>query len=88
MPEQAISLFRSGVPLDSPLEDDSLWDLALITPGSAMSYLFHFGQLFAKVLLYRHGLSAFKMDQYEWRTRPCSQPGWKERYNTLGSQLG
>ena len=34
MPEQA-SLFRSGVPLDSPLEGHLLWDLALITPGLA-----------------------------------------------------
>ena len=36
MPEQA-SLFGSGVPLDSPLEGHSLWDLALITPGFARS---------------------------------------------------
>ena len=36
MPEQA-SLFRSGVPLDSPLEGHSLWDLALITPGSELA---------------------------------------------------
>ena len=41
MPEQA-SLFRTGVPLDSPLEGHSLWDLALITPGSARSYLSYF----------------------------------------------
>ena len=40
MPEQA-GLFRSGVPLDSPLEGHSLWDLALITPGFARSYLFY-----------------------------------------------
>ena len=41
MSEQA-SLFRSGVPLYSPLEGHSLWDLALITPGFAKSYLFYF----------------------------------------------
>ena len=41
MPEQA-SLLRSGVPLDSPLEGHSLWDLALIVPGLARSYLFYF----------------------------------------------
>ena len=34
MPEQA-SLFRSDVPLASPLEGHLLWDLALITPGLA-----------------------------------------------------
>ena len=34
------SLFRSGFPFHSPLEGHSLWDLALITPGSARSYLF------------------------------------------------
>ena len=41
MPEQA-SLFRSGVPLDSPLKGHLLWDLALIAPGLARSDLFHF----------------------------------------------
>ena len=41
MPEQA-RLFRSGVLLDSPLEGHSLWELALITPGLARSYLFYF----------------------------------------------
>ena len=40
MPEQA-SLLRSGGPLDSPLVGHSLWDLALITPGLARSYLFY-----------------------------------------------
>ena len=39
MPEPA-SLFKSGVPLYSPLEGHSLWDLALITPGFARSDLF------------------------------------------------
>ena len=39
MPEQA-SLFRCGVPLDSPLERHSLWDLALFTPDLVRSYLF------------------------------------------------
>ena len=38
MLEQA-SLFRSGVPLDSRLEGHSLWDLALVMPGLARSYL-------------------------------------------------
>ena len=41
MPEQA-SLFRSGVPVGAPLGGHSLWGLALITPGSARSYLFYF----------------------------------------------
>ena len=40
-PEQA-SLFGSGVPLDSPLEGHSLWDLALITAGFARTDLCHF----------------------------------------------
>ena len=34
MPEQA-SLLGSGVPLDSPLEGDWMWDLTLITSGLA-----------------------------------------------------
>ena len=38
MPEKA-SLFRSGVPLYSPLQGHLLWNLALITPGLAGSYL-------------------------------------------------
>ena len=41
MPEQA-SLFRSGVPLDSPPEGRLLWDLAFLTPGCARTYLFYF----------------------------------------------
>ena len=39
MPEQA-SLFRSGVPLDSPLEDHSLWDLAFIALCQELSIFF------------------------------------------------
>ena len=38
MPKQA-SLSESDVFLDSPLEGQSLWDLALITPGLARSHL-------------------------------------------------
>ena len=41
MPEHA-SLFRSGVPLDCPLKGHSLWDFALITPGSAGSFTLYF----------------------------------------------
>ena len=41
MPEQA-SLFRSGIPCDSPLNGHSLWGLTFITPGLARSYLFYF----------------------------------------------
>ena len=41
MPEQA-SLFKTGIPLDSPLEGHLLWDLASITPGLARSHLFYF----------------------------------------------
>ena len=41
MPEQA-SLFRSGVPRDSPLKGHLLWDLALTTPGLARNYPIYF----------------------------------------------
>ncbi len=34
-------LHRTGVPHDSPLEGQSPWDFALITPGVAYFVLFH-----------------------------------------------
>ena len=40
------SLYISRHPLDSPLEGHLLWDLALITPGSARSYLFYLVSFF------------------------------------------
>ena len=49
MPKQA-GLFGSGVSLESPPEGHLLWDLALITHGSARGHLFHF-----KFSTYRSG---------------------------------
>ena len=46
-----VRLCGSGVPHDSPLEDHSLWDFALTTPGSARSSLFYF-ILFYFILFY------------------------------------
>ena len=42
-----VSLSGSGVPHDSPVEDHLLWDLALIMPGLARSYLSHFALFFS-----------------------------------------
>ena len=35
-------LHKTGVPHDSPLEGQSPWDFALITPGKARRCLFYF----------------------------------------------
>ena len=49
-PIPQISLHRTGVPHDSPLEDQSTWDFALIMPGKARRCYFifyHRGELHA-----------------------------------------
>ncbi len=58
----ASCLHKTGVPYDSPLEGQSPWDFALITPGKARRGLFYF------IFLASHRASKLYMSKLSFKS--------------------